>query len=131
SAGAIDLKARATMEIDNVAVTSLGGPAPSPSPSATPTPTPTPSATPTPTPPPTASPAPTPSATPTPTPTPSPPPPPGPGGLFLTTQVRSGIVNGPANNQLETDVNWQDPASGDGWQVGIVPGYGGANVSFW
>ena len=41
------------------------------------------------------------------------------------------MVNGPPNNQQETDINWQDPATGNGWWVGEVPGYGGANVSFW
>lgn len=63
---------------------------------------------------------------------PSPPPtPPAPGSLYLTTQARTGVVNGPPNNQTETDVNWNDLATGNGWQVGVVPGYGGSNVSFW
>jgi PKD repeat protein len=52
-------------------------------------------------------------------------------GVTMSQQVRSGVINGPPNNQLETDVNWADPVTGDGWQVGMVPGYGGAIVSFW
>ncbi len=69
-----------------------------------------------------------------PAPSPSPSPMPGSapgGGLFLTSQARSGVINGPPNGQVETDVNWLRPSDGNGWQVGVVPGYGGANVSFW
>jgi hypothetical protein len=52
-------------------------------------------------------------------------------GLSLSSQVRTGVVNGPPNNQIENDVSWTDSATGNGWRVGVVPGYGGANVSFW
>jgi len=60
----------------------------------------------------------------------SPTPPPA-GSLFTSDQIRLGVINGPNNGQAETDVNWQDSTTRNGWQVGIVPGYGGANVSFW
>ena len=53
------------------------------------------------------------------------------GGLSVSTQMQSGITNNPNNNQLETDLTWTDPTTGNGWQVGTIPGYGGANLATW
>ncbi len=66
-----------------------------------------------------------PTSTPTPTPTPTAAP-----GLVVTSQTQSGISGGFSNNQAETDIHWTN-SSGDGWQVGLIPTYGGAIISPW
>jgi hypothetical protein len=53
------------------------------------------------------------------------------GGFVVSSQVQSGVTNNPNNNQLETDLTWTSPATGNGWQVGTIPGYGGANIATW
>lgn len=52
------------------------------------------------------------------------------GGLTTSTQIQSGVTNGPPNNQTETDYTYID-GSGNGWRVGAIPGYGGANIAMW
>jgi PKD repeat protein len=52
------------------------------------------------------------------------------GGLTTSTQIQSGVTNGPPNDQTETDYTYVD-ASGNGWRVGTIPGYGGANIAMW
>jgi hypothetical protein len=52
------------------------------------------------------------------------------GGLTVSTQIQNGITNNPNNGQVETDLTWTD-ASGNGWRVGTIPGYGGANIATW
>jgi PKD repeat protein len=54
----------------------------------------------------------------------------GTGGLTISTQIQNGIINNPNNGQTETDLTWTD-AAGNGWRVGTIPGYGGANISTW
>jgi PKD repeat protein len=52
------------------------------------------------------------------------------GGLTTSTQIQSGVTNGPPNDQTETDYTYID-GSGNGWRVGTIPGYGGANLAMW
>ncbi len=52
------------------------------------------------------------------------------GGLATSTQIQSEVTNGPPNDQTETDYTYIDSA-GNGWRVGTIPGYGGANVAMW
>lgn len=52
------------------------------------------------------------------------------GGLTTSTQIQSGVTNGPSNDQTETDYTYID-GSGNGWRVGTIPGYGGANLAMW
>jgi len=52
------------------------------------------------------------------------------GGLTTSTQIQSGVTNGPPNDQTETDYTYIDQ-SGNGWRVGTIPGYGGANIAMW
>lgn len=50
-------------------------------------------------------------------------------GLVVSTQTQSGISGGPpGNNTTETDITWTD-TSGNGTRVGIIPAYGGAELS--
>ncbi len=51
-------------------------------------------------------------------------------GLTISTQIQNGIIGNPNNGQTETDLTWTD-AAGNGWRVGTIPGYGGANISTW
>jgi hypothetical protein len=127
--GSISLISKGLTEYDNVVVSNTSS-SPTPTPTSTPTPlptvTPTPTDTPTPTPttiPPTPTSTPTPLPTVTPTPTGN--------GLVVTSKIQSGISGGQPNNQLETDISWTDPITNNGWQVGLIPGYGGADVSPW
>jgi PKD repeat protein len=53
------------------------------------------------------------------------------GGLSVSAQVQSAITNNPNGNQLETDLTWTDPTTDNGWRVGTIPGYGGANLATW
>jgi hypothetical protein len=55
---------------------------------------------------------------------------PGSSPLVVSSQIQNGITNNPGNGQTETDVTWSD-ASGSGWRVGTIPGYGGANIATW
>jgi len=52
------------------------------------------------------------------------------GGLVVSDQIQNGITNNPGNGQTETDVTWTD-ATGNGWRIGSIPGYGGANTADW
>jgi hypothetical protein len=52
------------------------------------------------------------------------------GGLTVSSQIQNGITNNPNNGQVETDLTWTD-ASGNGWRVGTIPNYGGANIATW
>jgi PKD repeat protein len=51
-------------------------------------------------------------------------------GLTTSTQIQTGVTNGPPNDQTETDYTYID-GSGNGWRVGTIPGYGGANIAMW
>lgn len=52
-------------------------------------------------------------------------------GLVVSTRTESGITGGPpGNNTTETVITWLD-LLGNGWDVCIVPAYGGALISRW